>query len=231
MRRSRRSAVGKKAAVGETGPDLLLGPGMQDPGRASILAPAVPLDVVDHEIGPPNLLDLHDLRHVAEKGRQPPELILAPVLEGMVVALGAPQPPSQEHPDLLGGDFRNRGQVAEGPIGPGRAAEALGRQSLSRHPVIGNVGGNVLANPILIDERMLRIEGRAGIDSEELTEEIGPVIDILGRVQESFDQRIPLVGIPAGQEFTDPVGRRQGSGQVQADAAQELAVAGGLRRE
>ena len=221
-------AVGKKAAVGETGRDLLLGPGMKDLGRASILAPAVPLDVVDHEIGAPNLFDLHDLSHVAEKGRQPPELILAPVLEGMVVTLGAPQPPSQEDPDLLGGDFGNRGQVPKGPIRPGRTAEALGGQPLSRHPVVGNVGGNVLPNPILIDERMLRIEGRPGIHSEHLTEKIGPVIDILGRVQESFDQRIPLAGIPTRQEFTNPVGRRQGSGQVQADAPQELAVGGGF---
>ena len=46
-----------------------------------------------------------ELRDVAKKGGQTPELILAPDLEGMVMALGAVQPPAHEHADLLGHEF------------------------------------------------------------------------------------------------------------------------------
>ena len=46
---------------------------------------------------------------LSEEGCQPPELILAPLLIGVVVTLGAIQPSSQEDPHLFRHDIRGLG--------------------------------------------------------------------------------------------------------------------------
>ena len=87
---------------------------MNDLGDVFRLAPGVvPTGgvVEDHHVG---LVRPADLNQAAEKRRQAPELVLAPTVEGVVVALGAIQPAAHEKPDLFPHHFLGTGGVVLG---------------------------------------------------------------------------------------------------------------------
>ena len=139
----------------------------------------------------------------------------------MVVALSAVQAYAQEHPHVLSHLFVGPHDLSADRLDemPGGPAVALGRHPFPGHLVVGFVPGQALADPALV------AVGIAIDHPEEVGEAEGPVVDILGRVQQPLDQTLPLPRIPVCQEFTHAAGGRQGPRQVQAHPPQESGVA------
>src|SRR5262249_28310882 len=103
---------------------------------------------------------------------------------------------------------------------------ARGRQALASDLVVGLVGRDILADPLGVHTAPLgpyavREDGH----TEDVVETEGPVVDELGRADERVDQLFPLLRIAAGEKLTNATGRRKLAGEIETEAAQELAVA------
>src|SRR4051794_523028 len=96
-------------------------------------AAAVPTGLAVGEVDEQALIVLAGDGHLSEERGQPPELILAPGLERMVVALGAFQAHAAEDPHLLRHDLLWRRQIAEAVDVSDRAAIALRRDPFAGH--------------------------------------------------------------------------------------------------
>jgi hypothetical protein len=163
--------------------------------------------------------------HTAEEGGEAPELILAPGFIGMVVALGAFEATAEEDADLFGhGLFGGADDVVGQEVARG-AVVALGREAFPGHTVIGLILGDGLADPFAVHLAPLGVDpvGEEG-DAEEVLETEGPIVGELGGGDESVDDAFALLGVGAFDELGDAGGRREGAGEVEADAAEELGV-------
>ena len=183
---------------------------MNDSGFPAL---AVPGRIVENH---PHISDPAD---PAVKRRHLPKLILGPDLIGMVVTLGAIHAQPHEHPNVL--DHRILGeQYLAGALEvmPGRAVHALGRDTLTRHLIIGLVLGNALSDPLPIS-RCVRPH-----HAEEVGELKSPVVDVFRGSQQNLNELFPLSRLFACQEFTHALRRRQGACQVQTYPPQEFRI-------
>src|SRR5262249_39947515 len=152
--------------------------------------------------------------HAAEEGGQAPELILAPGLIWMVVALRAIEPAAEEHADLFGHSLAGRSDHIVGKEVTRGTVVARGRQALASDLVVGLVGRDILADPLGVHTAPLgpyavREDGH----TEDVVETEGPVVDELGRADERVDQLFPLLRIAAGEKLTNATGRRKLAGR------------------
>ena len=95
--------------------------------------------------------------------------------------------------------------------------------------VVGLVDGDALPQPLPVELGVLAQLGGAAVPAEDLPVPEEEKLLELGRIQKDLDDPVALVGVGGSQELADPVGRRQGPGQVQADPPQKLGIAGELR--
>src|SRR5439155_5641015 len=79
---------------------------------------------------------------LSEERRQPPELVLAPGLEGMIVTLGAFQPHPAENAQLLRHDLLRLDEIRNTEDMGGRAAVALGGDAFAGDLIVGFVRGD-----------------------------------------------------------------------------------------
>ena len=84
--------------------------------------------------------DRAHLEQAPEEGRHAPELVLAPVLVRMIVALRAIEPAPEEDAHLLGHDVRGRPDLVVREEVARRRTVALRREPLARDLVVGPVG-------------------------------------------------------------------------------------------
>ena len=131
------------------------------------------------------------------------------------MALGAIHAAAEEDPELLG---HHQFHVGAGPDEVfGGSARPLGGDPLLGHQVVRLVGGQALPHPLPVV-----VSGEP--DAEEIRPAKGPIVNVLGGIEQDFDQLLPLVRVPAGQELPDPLGRRQRSRHIQADAPEKLGI-------
>ena len=142
--------------------------------------------------------------HPGKEGRHAPELVLAPVFVGVVVALRAIEAASHEDADLFGHGFVRRSDLVVGQEMARRRLVALDGDALARDLVVGAVVFDIGANPLPVFRHPL---GRQAVaedgDAEEVGEAEGPVVDELGRCDQRIDDLLALLRIAAGQEFAD----------------------------
>src|SRR5437867_1791342 len=110
----------------------------------------------------------------------------------------------------------------------GGALIALGPNKLSSYLIIRFVVFDALPHPLPVRMRARSSKFRSGL--KQAGEAICPEIHIFGRTQERLNQLVPFLWISLGDELTHAIGRREGSGQIQADPAQEFRIAGDLGR-
>ena len=116
-----------------------------------------------------------------EEGGHAPELVLAPVLVGMVMALSAVKAPSEEDADLLGHHIRRRADLVVGKEMTRGGPVPLRGETLARDFVIRAICFDALANPFPI---FLAPLGRQAVgedgNPEDVRETKSPVVDKLG---------------------------------------------------
>ena len=220
------AAEGHPGAVQQSGRHLLSGAGVENPqlgGTGDVGGDLTAVGAVeDHRfrIGA-------EPEHRPEESRHPPELILGPALVGVVVALGAVQAPPHEDPNLLAHHVFGRRQDQVGEIVPGSGTVALSGDPLLGHPVVGAVAGHGVPYPLPVGLAPLGIDPhRKDGHPEQIGQAEGPVVHELGRVEQHLDQLLPLLGIGIGQKLPHSTGGRDASGEVEADPAEELGIAG-----
>ena len=112
---------------------------------------------------------------------------------------------------------------------PGGGAVSLSGDPLLGHPVVGTVAGHRVPNPLPVGLAPLGIDPhRKYGHPEQIRQPEGPVVHELGGVEQHLDQLLSLPGIGVVQKLPHAAGRRNASGEIQADPAEELGVAGTL---
>src|SRR5438876_1806779 len=166
------------------------------------------------------------LEHAPEEGSQTPKLVLAPALVRMVVALSAIESAAQEHANFLSHRLAGRADDIVGEEVPGGTIVACCRQALASYLVVGFVGGDVLPDPVGVHAAPLGSDAiRKHSHTEYVVEPESPVVNELGRSDKRVNQLFALLRIPVGEKFTNTVGRRKLTGQIETKAAQKFAVA------
>src|SRR6266508_3646473 len=166
--------------------DFFLGAGMNNLAHAA--APAVTVRVVqDNSLG----ANFHkpEERQPLEEAGHSPELVLRPVLEGMIMTLGAVDPSSEKNPDLFGHRVLRKRRLQNGEIMPRSAIVALGGNALSSDLVIGLVIRNAFAQPLPVELTELGVPA-TGVQrhAKQIGKAKRPVIDVLGRLKKNFEK-------------------------------------------
>jgi hypothetical protein len=168
----------------------------------------------------------------AEEGGHAPELVLAPVFVGVVVALGAIEAAAEEDADLFRHDVGRGADLVVGDEVAGGGAVTFGGEAFAGDFVVGAIGGDVIADPLPVFLAELGGEavGEDG-DAEDVGEAERPVIGEFRGGDEGVDEFLAFLGVAEGQEFADAFGGREGAGEVETDAAEELGVGGDVGGE
>ncbi len=139
----------------------------------------------------------------------------------MVVAAGALNPQAQEQ---LGRVFDLLVGLLDLAI-PGHrrvlADLARGRQHLADELVVGHVGVQAVANPIVKHERAAGAGRILALVAQNRVPLVGEVVGIVGAGQQLVDPLVALLRIGIGQKSDCFLGRRQAAGDVDARASQE----------
>ena len=98
------------------------------------------------------------LEEASEEGRHAPELILAPCLVRMVVALGAIEPAAEKHAHLFRHGFARRTDHVVGKEVAAGSVVALRDEPLARHAVIWLVRGDALSDPLAVHLAPFRLD-------------------------------------------------------------------------
>ena len=165
-----------------------------------------------------------------EVGGQAVEVVLAPDLERMMMALGAFQPDAEEQladdrRDLVGraAIAKERGRA----VAPGAP---LGRDQLADELVVGHVLAKRVANPGV--EGHGRLDAHAiGIGPQQVGPLVGPEVGVLGPIEQRVDQLLALGRRRAGQKRAGFVGGRQAADHVEIGAPQKGRIRGRLARQ
>ena len=104
-----------------------------------------------------------------------------------------------------------------------RTVEDLRCNPLAGHLIVGLISSDALPNPFPV---RFRVHWKAVFvdDTEKIGKTPSPVIRVFRRVEKCLDQSFPFLRIFAGHEFAHPLGRRQGTCQVQANASKKLRI-------
>ena len=150
--------------------------------RPALSQHAMPFGIVhDDVVGGRARVDVSHPGQLTVEGGHAPELVLTPGLVGVVVALGAVQPPAQKDPHLLAHHVLGRGQISPDEIVvQGRTAVALSRDTLAGHLVVGLVAGNPVPNPFPVEAAVLGKSLHRLADPEEIGKPEGPMVQKLG---------------------------------------------------
>jgi len=130
-------------------------------------------------------------------------------LRGALALLGRLAIPLRGLGRILRNRLTLRVKITQFKLGFQRAL--LGRLAI---PVEGFGGSALDALAVFID------------DTEKIRKTPSPVIRVFRRVEKCLDQSFPFLRIFAGHEFAHPLGRRQGTCQVQANASKKLRIRG-----
>jgi len=165
-----------------------------------------------------------------EQRREAEEVVLAPDLKWVVVALGAFQAHSEKNLTHRRAEFRGLGPVAEDH---GRAVAeraALGGDQLADKLVIRFVLAERVAQP--------RVEVPHGLDAGPVRvgpKQVGPLVrpevGVLGPLEQAVDQLLPLIGARVREEGLRLVGRRQPADRPQVRPPVKRRVARRNRRQ
>ena len=153
------------------------------------------------------------------------EFVVGPFLERVVVALCTLNRHAQEgHRDGFGGIGRIAVKHKEvgGSVLVSRSA---GGNQVACELVPGRIGGHVVADPLRVGLHGLGFEFRAG-DQEQVGPFVGPVVDVFGSSEQSFDQSSPSVGIGVAEKGPCFVGRGEHAERIESGTTQEFGVFG-----
>ena len=142
------------------------------------------------------------------------EVVLAPDLERVVMALRTFEPHAEKQLADGGADLDGRRAIAIEDRRPLAKRVALRRDQLAHELVVRHVAAEGVSQP--------RIQIPDGLDPDSVrigTQEIGPLVrpevGVLGPLQKLIDEECPLVGTVVGKERAGLIGRRQATDHSQ----------------
>ena len=161
--------------------------------------------------------------NLREEGGEAVVIILGPALEGVVVALGALDPHSQEELGRrLDGGLRVAADpvIVGGRVGEGRA---VGGQQRADELIHRHVPLECSADPAVEHVSPLGLDQPA-VGAEDVGELESPEVVELGPVEQPVDHLVAAIGLGRGEERLNLPGRGQDADRVQVDPADELLI-------
>ena len=156
-------------------------------------------------------------------------VLLAPLLEGVVVALGALEPQPQEKLRRILELVVRRLDL---PVpGNGRVGLHLARRGddLAHELVVGLVGQQTVADPVVEGEGGAGVGRLAPLVAQDRAPLVGEEVGVVGAVQQPVDQLVSLCRVGIGKELARLVGGRQSAGHVHRHPPHERRVVAHLR--
>ncbi len=158
-----------------------------------------------------------------EVGGEAVEVVLAPDLEGVVVALGAFEPDAEEELAHHGGGFLGLSAVPEHDGGAVGERAAAGGDDGAGELVVGHVAAEGGPEPPI--EVVNRLDADpVRVRAQEVGPLAGPEVGVFGLVQEVGDQPVALLGRGVVEVRADLVRGRQAADGVEVGAAEEGGV-------
>ena len=164
------------------------------------------------------------------EGRQLVKLVLRPVVERVIVALGAADLRAQQHADGVVHVGQRHAVVAELEADGGILPEAaVGGEHLVHPLVVRFVGADRVLDPGEVG-----LEHQVPLGPLGEPEDVGPVVvevaDVVGTRQQPLDDGVALAGRGVAKKRHRLLVGRDPAGELEVDTANELGVVEGRRR-
>ena len=164
-----------------------------------------------------------------EEGGVAPKVLLRPVVKWMIVTPGAIEADAEKDPRR--GRAQRMGLDAQRRVEQGRSALVAtgGHEQVGHDPIVSPTQNKLSPQPILQSDQPSRLRWIELPRQHQVAPHVGQVRGVGRGIEQTIDQRGPLVGVVVVEECLRFGNRRNHAGQIERQPAVEFGVIGRCR--